>query len=277
MAEVIPLVNSPEISSGTPSGSGPINASGKCSETLPEKYSGSFSESSTKTPEKISEQPSKSPGKKLPISKPLENQNFSLDSFDSTDSFEKIKADALTCTGCSLCKTRTNVVMGEGSDHALLVFIGEAPGEDEDLSGRPFVGKAGKHLDKILAAAGISREEVFICNILKDRPPDNRTPTIEEMQACTPFLRRQLNLLKPRLIGLLGNTAIKFVIGPKTPGVTTIHGQWFDSIFGIPCMPLYHPSYLLRNASRAQGSPNWQMWQDIQELKKRYDEIKTSK
>ncbi|MBF0498491.1 MAG: uracil-DNA glycosylase [Candidatus Riflebacteria bacterium] len=186
---------------------------------------------------------------------------------------EKIRKDALACTGCSLHLTRTNIVMGEGPSNARIVFIGEAPGADEDASGRPFVGRAGQHLEKILAAVGFKREEVFICNILKDRPPGNRTPTLPEMQACTPFLRRQLAIIKPALIGLLGNTAIKFVIGPDTPGITKIHGQWFDSIFGIPAMPMYHPSYLLRYASRAVGSPNWQMWQDIQALKTKYDEL----
>lgn len=189
------------------------------------------------------------------------------------DSFEKIHADGLKCTACSLYKTRTHFVLGEGNPRATLVFIGEAPGADEDATGRPFVGKAGQHLDKILTAAGFQRNEVYICNILKDRPPENRIPTREEMLACTPLLQRQLSLLRPRLIALLGNTSIKYVVGPDTPGITQIHGKWFDSIFGIPCMPLYHPSYLLRFASREKGSPNWQMWQDIQELKKKYDEV----
>ncbi|MBF0406077.1 MAG: uracil-DNA glycosylase [Candidatus Riflebacteria bacterium] len=194
---------------------------------------------------------------------------------DTCDSFEKIKSDAIQCKNCELYKTRNNVVMGEGPEKTMLVFIGEAPGEDEDLSGRPFVGRAGRHLDKIMQSAGIKREEVFICNILKDRPPDNRAPTQEEMTACTPFLKRQIALLQPRIIALLGNTAVKFCIGPKTPGITQIRGKWFDSIFGIPCMPMYHPSYLLRYGSREVGSPNWQMWQDIQELKKRFDEIRS--
>ncbi len=189
------------------------------------------------------------------------------------DSFEKIFSDAVDCKACSLYITRTNVVLGEGSVTSPLVFIGEAPGADEDETGRPFVGRAGQHLDKILSAAGFLREQVYICNILKDRPPDNRAPTTQEMVACTPFLRRQLALIRPKIIALLGNTAIKYVIGPDSPGITKIHGQWMNSIFDIPCMPLYHPSYLLRYASREKGSPNWQMWQDIQALKKRYDEI----
>lgn len=189
------------------------------------------------------------------------------------DSFEKIRADVAACRRCSLCESRTNTVPGEGNPHARLILIGEAPGADEDATGRPFVGRAGQHLDKILAAAGFRREDVFIGNILKCRPPENRTPTLEEMKCCTPFLRRQLALIKPQLIGLLGNTSCKYVLGPDVQGITKIRGSWFDSIFGIPCMPMYHPSYLLRNQSRERGSPNWEMWQDIQALKRRYDEL----
>lgn len=205
---------------------------------------------------------------------PTADQSPSDEACPPDDTMERIRQDGLKCTACELYKTRTHFVLGEGPVPADLVFIGEAPGADEDATGRPFVGRAGQHLDKILAAAGFRREEVYICNILKDRPPDNRTPTLEEMRACTPLLRRQLALLRPKLLALLGNTAVKYVIGPDAPGITKIHGRWFTSIFGIPCMPMYHPSYLLRNQSRAVGSPNWEMWQDIQALKKRYDEIR---
>ncbi len=190
------------------------------------------------------------------------------------DSFARIRADLESCKGCSLHATRTNIVFGEGNPQALLAFIGEAPGADEDASGRPFVGRAGQLLDQILTATGIPREEVFIGNILKCRPPNNRTPTLDEMKACGVYLRRQLNLIKPRLIGCLGNTAIKYLISPTAPGITRILGQWQDSIFGIPCLPLFHPSYLLRYPSREQGSPKWQMWQAMKLLKARYDEIK---
>ena len=153
------------------------------------------------------------------------------------------------------------------------MFIGEAPGAEEDNTGIPFVGAAGQHLDKILAAAGFKRDEVFICNILKCRPPNNRDPHISEMIACTPFLKRQIQLIKPKIIACLGNIAVKYVIGPTAPGITKIHGQWANSIFGIKTMALYHPSYLIRNDSREKGSPNWQMWQDIKALKKVYDTI----
>lgn len=189
------------------------------------------------------------------------------------DSLTKIIEEVAACQKCDLCKTRKKTVPGVGNPHARLVFIGEAPGADEDASGIPFVGRAGQHLDKILAAAGFKREEVYICNILKCRPPENRDPALTEMLACTPFLQRQLRLLKPQLIACLGNVAVKFVIGPDSPGITRIHGQWFTSIFGIPTMAMYHPSYLIRSTDREKGSPNWQMWQDIQALKKRYDEF----
>ncbi len=189
------------------------------------------------------------------------------------DSLEKIREDIKKCELCGLCKSRKHVVPGEGNSSAKLMFIGEAPGAEEDNTGIPFVGAAGQHLDKILAAAGFKRDEVFICNILKCRPPNNRDPHISEMIACTPFLKRQIQLIKPKIIACLGNIAVKYVIGPTAPGITKIHGQWANSIFGIKTMALYHPSYLIRNDSREKGSPNWQMWQDIKALKKVYDTI----
>ena len=189
------------------------------------------------------------------------------------DSLERIAAEVAQCKKCDLHKTRNKTVPGVGPHNTRLVLIGEAPGADEDASGIPFVGRAGQHLDKIITAAGFKREELFICNILKCRPPENRDPALSEMICCTPYLQRQLRLLKPSLIACLGNVAVKFVIGPDTPGITRIHGEWFNSIFEIPTMAMYHPSFLLRSATREKGSPNWQMWQDIQTLKKRYDAL----
>ncbi len=196
-----------------------------------------------------------------------------LDGFEN-DTFENIIKDISVCKRCGLCQTRTNVVPGVGNQHAKLVLIGEAPGADEDAQGIPFVGKAGQHLDKILAAAGFKKEEIYICNILKCRPPNNRDPNLDEMTVCTPFLQRQLALIKPKMIACLGNIAAHYVIGPSVPGITRIHGQWFQSIFGIPTFAMYHPSYLIRSASREKGSPNWQMWQDIRALKAKYDSLK---
>lgn len=190
-----------------------------------------------------------------------------------SDSFQQIIKDISICQNCTLCKSRKNVVPGMGNQQAKLVLVGEAPGADEDAQGIPFVGKAGKHLDKILAAAGFKKEDIYICNILKCRPPNNRDPNLAEMKACTPFLQRQLALMKPQIIGCLGNVAAHYVIGPSVPGITRIRGQWFQSIFGIPTFPMYHPSYLIRSESREKGSPNWQMWQDIRVLKAKYDAL----
>ncbi|MDN5280827.1 MAG: uracil-DNA glycosylase [Clostridiales bacterium] len=211
-------------------------------------------------------EPTKISAEKRPLAEKIE--------IVENDSLERIAQEVSQCQKCQLCQTRNKTVPGVGSGKADLVFIGEAPGADEDASGIPFVGKAGRHLDKILTAAGISREEVFICNVLKCRPPNNRNPQLSEMVSCTPFLQRQLQLIRPKLIACLGNVAIRYVIAPDTPGITKIHGQWFNSIFSIPTMAMYHPSYLIRSESREKGSPNWQMWQDIQKLKKRYDEVR---
>lgn len=219
----------------------------------------------TITPTKIITKPQSSTQKSTNILKPIEG-------FEN-DNFEQILNDISACQRCGLCKTRKHVVPGVGNTKAKLVLIGEAPGADEDIQGIPFVGKAGKHLDKILAAAGFKKEELYICNILKCRPPNNRDPNLEEMKVCTPFLQRQLALIKPKIIGCLGNVACHYVIGPTMPGITRLRGQWFDSIFGIPTFAMYHPSYLIRSESREKGSPNWQMWQDIRALKAKYDEI----
>lgn len=208
-----------------------------------------------------------------PASKGSGSLSLALSGNVGDDSFEKIAEEIAVCQKCELHKTRNKTVPGQGHLQARIVFIGEAPGAEEDASGIPFVGRAGKHLDKILAAVGFKREEIFICNILKCRPPGNRNPTLEEMICCTPYLQRQLQLIRPRLIACLGNVAIKYVIGSDTPGITRIHGEWFKSIFGIETMAMYHPSYLVRSESREPGSPNWQMWQDIKKLKKRFDEL----
>jgi DNA polymerase len=133
------------------------------------------------------------------------------------DSLERIATEISECTKCELHQTRNKTVPGAGPGKTKLVFIGEAPGADEDASGIPFVGKAGKHLDKVIAAAGFKRDEVFICNILKCRPPGNRDPNFSEMVCCTPYLQRQLAILQPKLIACLGNVAIRYVVGPKTP------------------------------------------------------------
>lgn len=164
-----------------------------------------------------------------------------------------------------------NLVFGEGDPDANLVFIGEAPGEEEDLTGRPFVGRAGQLLDKILESVGLNRDIVYITNIVKFRPPDNRNPKPEEVAASVGLLSAQLRIIRPQLIATLGNVPTQHFLA--TPlGITRTHGTWHDW-HGIRVMPLYHPAYLLRNASREQGAPKWQMWQDMKELKRALDEL----
>lgn len=187
------------------------------------------------------------------------------------EELEKIRQNCLKCQKCPLCKTRTNVVFSDGSPNDKLMLIGEAPGFYEDQKGLPFVGKAGQLLDKIFASVGLSRErDVYICNTIKCRPPDNRDPLPEEKEACREFLDAQLEILKPRIILICGRVALASMLD-NAAGITKVRGKWFDGPYGAKMMPIFHPSYLLRNDSREKGSPKWLMWQDIQEVKKAYD------
>ncbi len=189
---------------------------------------------------------------------------------------EKIKEECAKCTACELHKTRTKSVFSSGVPNSKLVLIGEAPGFNEDQQGEPFVGKAGQLLDKIFESVGLSRQKnVYICNTIKCRPPDNRDPLPEEKAACRKFLDAQLEILKPQLILLCGRVAVNSMM-ETTSGITKIRGQWFDGKFEwgeAKMMPIFHPSYLLRNQSREKGSPKWLMWQDIQEIKRVYDTL----
>ena len=164
-----------------------------------------------------------------------------------------------TCTGCHLARTRTNVVFGEGDPEADLVFVGEGPGADEDATGRPFVGRAGKLLTRIIEAMGLAREDVYICNVLKCRPPGNRTPAPEEVLHCSPFLHEQLGVIRPRVVCTLGGPATKELLGAKE-GITKLRGRFFR-YRGIPLMPTFHPAYLLRN-NREKGK----VWEDMQKI-----------
>lgn len=153
------------------------------------------------------------------------------------------------------------------------MLIGEAPGYYEDVQGKPFVGKAGQLLDKIFASVGLSREnDVYICNTLKCRPPENRDPLPEEKEACREYLDAQIDILKPRIILLCGRVAVQSMLNTKS-GISKIRGKWFEGPNFSKMMPIFHPSYLLRNDSREKGSPKWLMWQDIQEVKKVYDQM----
>lgn len=184
---------------------------------------------------------------------------------------DEVQKRCESCTKCSLSKTRTNVVFAQGVFPSKIMLIGEAPGQQEDAKGLPFVGKAGQLLDKILQSQDFSRDKnIYICNVIKCRPPENRTPTEEEASACREYLDSQIELVRPNIIILCGATAVRAMLGIKS-GITKIRGQWFDGPLGSRMMPFFHPSYLLRNQSKEKGSPKWLTWQDIQEIKRVFD------
>lgn len=171
------------------------------------------------------------------------------------------------CTKCGLHRTRINTVPGEGNPRAKLMFIGEAPGADEDRLGRPFVGKAGQLLDKALNALDFYRDKNFyICNICKCRPENNRTPSEDEAEACLPYLRNQVAVVKPRIIVCLGATAARYVID-RSVRITQIRGQWFEKK-GYHILATFHPAALLRDESKKRI-----FWQDLKAVKEKYDMI----
>jgi len=165
------------------------------------------------------------------------------------------------CRRCPLYRTRTHAVVGDGSPHARLVLVGEAPGRDEDLQGRPFVGAAGSLLTKMIEAIGMKREQVYICNVLKDRPPGNRTPLPDEIEACLPFLEGQLAIIQPTVICTLGAVATKVLLGPQA-SITKIRGD-VRHYQGIRLVPTFHPAYLLRNPSAKRFA-----WADLKTVKR---------
>lgn len=189
---------------------------------------------------------------------------------------ENIKQKCFVCQKCLLSQTRTNIVFSDGVPNSKLMLIGEAPGFYEDKQGKPFVGKAGQLLDKIFASVDLTRREhVYICNTLKCRPPENRNPLPEEKEACWEYLKAQIDIIKPKIILLCGNVAVQSLL-PNKGGITKIRGKWFeggDEVYGAKLMPIFHPSYLLRNDSREKGSPKWLMWQDIKEIRRVYDTL----
>ncbi|MFB2920068.1 uracil-DNA glycosylase [Aerosakkonema funiforme] len=188
------------------------------------------------------------------------------------ENLEQLANHCNQCHRCGLGNTRTHAVVGRGNPQAPITIVGEAPGQNEDETGLPFVGKAGQLLEKILAAVGLSSEkDVYICNIIKCRPPGNRVPTPDEIAACKPYLLEQIRLVNPKIILLTGATAVKGLTGDKR-GITKIRGTWMEWE-GRLCMPILHPAYLLRNPSKEPGSPKWLMWQDIQEVRSKLDEL----
>ena len=189
------------------------------------------------------------------------------------EQLEKIRQKCLSCEKCPLGKTRTNIVFSGGIPNHKLMLIGEAPGYYEDQKGEPFVGKAGQLLDKIFASVGLSRQkDVYICNTLKCRPPENRDPLPDEKAACKEYLDAQIEILKPRIILLCGRVAVQSLMDTNQ-GITKLRGKWFEGPYMSKMMPIFHPSYLLRNDSREKGSPKWLMWQDIKEIKRVYSQM----
>jgi len=168
-------------------------------------------------------------------------------------SMEKIEEEIKNCKRCDLWKTRNHCVVGSGNLNAKIMFIGEAPGYNEDLQGKPFVGKAGKFFDELLSSVELTRDEVYITNILKCRPPGNRNPTEEEIKACTPYLDRQIEIIKPKIICCLGNFATNYIFKKfnlKPESISKIHGKIFNisNLFGIKyIIPLYHPAVAVYN------------------------------
>ncbi len=190
----------------------------------------------------------------------LESWNFETIPV-KTISLDDIRADLGNCQRCKLWKKRTHLVFGEGNPTARLVFVGEGPGYEEDQKGKPFVGAAGKLLTKIIAAMGLDRQDVYICNIIKCRPPKNRNPEPDEINACLPFLKRQLAAIQPEYICTLGSVATKVVLQTDEP-VSRLRGKFFK-YKKINVMPTYHPAFLLYNPERKRD-----VWEDIQKLMK---------
>jgi uracil-DNA glycosylase len=178
----------------------------------------------------------------------------------SSESFEDIWADIGNCTRCPLYERRTQIVHTDGNRNARLMFVGEAPGADEDAQGRPFVGRAGQLLTKIIEAIGFKREEVLIGNVNRCRPPGNRPPTPEEVSRCKPFLLREIAAVQPEVIVVLGNTAMRNLLDIKQ-GITRVRGQ-FQDYHGVKVMPTFHPAYLLRDPSKKKET-----WEDLKKVR----------
>ncbi len=172
------------------------------------------------------------------------------------ETLEEIRGELEGCRRCSLCQGRKNIVFGVGSPHARLVFVGEAPGREEDEKGEPFVGEAGRLLDRILFAMGMRREDVYICNVEKCRPPGNRDPKPEEIEACEPYLKRQLAVIRPQVIVALGKFAAQTLLRDQSP-ISRLRGTWRE-YQGIALMPTFHPAYLLRNPMGKR-----EVWEDM--------------
>ena len=183
------------------------------------------------------------------------------------DELKELKQKCEKCYNCALGRTRNNIVFSDGSPEAKILLIGEAPGADEDATGIPFVGRAGKLLTNLIEESGLSRQnDFYICNTVKCRPPENRVPTDEEKKICEQFLLSQIKIVNPKLIVLCGATSAKSFLGNKIK-ISRIRGQWFKLFDNIDATVIFHPSYLLRNHSEKEGSPRWLTKQDLLKIK----------
>ena len=173
----------------------------------------------------------------------------------------ELDAQVKVCNSCRLCEKRTNTVFGEGDVDAKIMFIGEGPGENEDLQGRPFVGRAGELLNNMIVGMGLTRDQVFIANIVKCRPPGNREPSPDEVATCTPFLEKQIEIIRPRVIVTLGRPALQHMLQQKI-SISKMRGQW-QTWRGIRLMPTFHPAYLLRNYTKETRAA---VWSDLKQV-----------
>lgn len=196
----------------------------------------------------------------------VERANLAVKKKDAALVLKELGGLAGGCAKCGLSATRTNVVFGEGNPYAKLVFVGEAPGADEDAQGLPFVGRAGQLLTKIIEAIKLKRSDVYICNILKCRPPGNRTPTTQEIECCIPFLMKQLETINPRIVCALGNSAAQTLLKTKSP-MNRLRGR-FHKFGGALLMPTYHPAALLRNPAYKRD-----VWEDVQVIQREYEKL----
>ncbi len=192
------------------------------------------------------------------------NSNMETDQINKISSLEELKSFMSDFKGCELYKSSTNMVFSDGNPNSEIMLIGEAPGHDEDIQGKPFVGRSGKLLDKMLEAIELNREKVYIANIIPWRPPSNRRPTDEEIEICLPFIKKHIELIKPKVLMLLGSTAT-FALLKNTEGITKIRGKWVDlnlNNISVPTLPTFHPAFLLRQPAQKKH-----VWEDLKSLK----------
>ena len=188
------------------------------------------------------------------------------------EKFQILQNECSTCVKCSLSITRKNVVFGRGNPNSKLFVVGEGPGQQEDEQGLAFVGRAGKMLDSVFLSVGIdTNEDCYISNIVKCRPPNNRKPLANEVKECLPWLNEQIELIKPKVIVLAGSTAVQSYLNIDEP-ISKLRGEWIIRN-DIKYMPIFHPSYLLRNPSKEKGKPKWLTWQDLKKVKKEVNSV----